>query len=253
MADHIQALSFGAAAAEYDKFRPSYPLEAVRWAVGAPSPATVVDLGAGTGKLTRVLLAAGYQVTPVEPDAGMRAQLTASTDGVTAVAGYAEAVPLPDASVDAVVAGQAYHWFDRERAHPEIARLLRDGGYFGAIWNHRDDREPWIAELSRITHDTPDHRGNFDPEPTVTLELSDLFEPVERREFTHREPRTPESLVAMISTRSYYLTATPERQAEIVEGVRQLTATHPDLAGRESFDVLYRVIVFRARVHRRAG
>ncbi|BCB85625.1 class I SAM-dependent methyltransferase [Phytohabitans suffuscus] len=250
MADQTQALSFGVAAAEYDRFRPSYPVEAARWAVGTPPPAEVVDLGAGTGKLTRVLLAAGYQVTPVEPDAGMRAQLGASTEGVTALAGFAESVPLPDASADAVVVGQAYHWFDRERAHPEIARLLRDGGWFGAIWNHRDDREPWIAELSRITHDTPDNRGNFDPEPAVALELSDLFGPVERREFTHREARTPESLVAMISTRSYFLTATPRRRAEIVAGVRELTATHPDLAGRESFDVLYRVIVFRAQVLR---
>jgi SAM-dependent methyltransferase len=250
MADQTQALSFGAAAAEYDRFRPSYPLEAVRWAVGRPPPAEVVDLGAGTGKLTRVLLAAGYQVTPVEPDAGMRDQLAASTGGVTPLAGFAEAVPLPDASTDAVVAGQAYHWFDRERAHPEIARLIRPGGYFGAVWNHRDDREPWIAELSRITHDTPDNRGNFDPEPTVSLELSDNFGPVERKEFTHRETRTAESLVAMISTRSYFLTASPRKQAEIVAGVRELAATHPALAGRESFDVLYRVIVFRAQVLR---
>lgn len=247
MPDQIQALSFGAAAAEYDRFRPSYPAEAVRWAVGAPAPASVVDLGAGTGKLTRVLLAAGYQVTPVEPDAGMRAQLAAATEGAVPLAGFAEAVPLPDESADAVVAGQAYHWFDRERAHPEIARLLRPGGWFGAIWNHRDDREPWIAELSRITHDIPASRGNFDPEPAAAVVLSDEFEPVERMEFAHRETRTPESLVAMVSTRSYFLTATPQRQAEIVAGVRELTATHPDLAGRESFDVPYRVIVFRAR------
>jgi SAM-dependent methyltransferase len=250
MADQTQALSFGAAAAEYDRFRPSYPVEAVRWAVGTPPPARVVDLGAGTGKLTRVLIEAGYEVTPVEPDAGMRAQLAATTEGVTALAGFAEVVPLPDGSADGVVAGQAYHWFDRERAHPEIARLLRPGGYFGAIWNHRDDREPWIAELSRITHDTPDNRGNFDPEPTVALELSELFGPVERTEFAYHETRTAETLIAMISTRSYFLTAPPERQAEIVAGMRELVATHPDLAGKESFAVPYRVIVFRAQVLR---
>jgi len=250
MADQTQALSFGAAAAEYDQFRPSYPIEAVRWAVGAPPPTEVVDLGAGTGKLTRVLLAAGYEVTPVEPDEGMRAQLAASTEGTTALAGFAEAVPLPDGSADAVVAGQAYHWFDRERAHPEIARLLRPGGHFGAIWNHRDAREPWVAEISRITHDTPDNRGDFDPEPTVALKLTDQFGAVERKEFTYHEVRTPETLVAMISTRSYFLTATPRRQAEIVAGVHELIATHPDLAGRESFELPYRVIVFRAQVLR---
>ncbi|MFC0533486.1 class I SAM-dependent methyltransferase [Phytohabitans kaempferiae] len=247
MADRTHALSFGAAAAEYDRFRPTYPVEAVRWAIGRPPPAEVVDLGAGTGKLTRVVRVAGYQVTPVEPDAGMRAQLAASTEGVTPLAGFAEAVPLPDASADAVVAGQAYHWFDRDRAHPEIARLLRPGGCFGAIWNHRDDREPWVAELSRIAHGTPDNRGTCEPEPTVVPELGGLFGPVERTEFTHRETRTTESLISMLSTRSYFLTASPESRARIAAEVRELTATHPALAGRASFEVPYRVIVFRAR------
>jgi SAM-dependent methyltransferase len=247
--DQPQALSFGAAAAAYDRFRPSYPVEAVQWAVGGPPPRRVVDLGAGTGILTRVLLGAGYEAVPVEPDPGMRAQLAASTQGVTALAGFAEAVPLPDASADAVVAGQAYHWFDRERAHPEIARLLRPGGYFGAIWNHRDDNEPWVAELTRVTHDYPVSRGNVDPDPAPELGDSH-FAPVERAEFTHRTVHTPDSLLAMVATRSYYLTASPRERAEIDAGVRELTATHPALAGRETFEVPYRVIVYRATVLR---
>ncbi|GAA4680044.1 class I SAM-dependent methyltransferase [Phytohabitans rumicis] len=243
MADQTQALSFGAAAAAYDRFRPTYPAEAVRWAVGGPPPRRVIDLGAGTGKLTRVLLAAGYEVVPVEPDPGMRAQLAAATEATAAVAGFAEAVPLPDADADAVVAGQAYHWFDQDRAHPEIARLLRPGGHFAAIWNHRDDREPWVAELSRITHD------RFDPAPSLALPDS-IFGPVEYAEFAHRTVHTPDSLLAMVATRSYHLTAPPERQAEIDAGVRDLTATHPDLAGRETFEVPYRVLVYRAGVLR---
>jgi SAM-dependent methyltransferase len=243
--DQTQAFAFGAVAAAYDRFRPSYPVDAVRWAVGGPAPRRVIDLGAGTGILTRVLLGAGYETVPVEPDPGMRAQLAASTPGVTALAGFAEAVPLPDAGADAVVAGQAYHWFDRRRAHPEIARLLRPGGHFGVLWNHRDDSEPWVAELSRVSHDYPENRGGFDPAPTLKL-TGPLFGPVERAEFTFRTTHTPDSLLAMVATRSYYLVATPERRAEIDAGVRELTATHPALAGRETFELPYRVIAYRA-------
>src|SRR5436309_15901895 len=110
--DRSPALSFGPAAARYDRIRPSYPTAAVRWLIG-DAPVRVVDLGAGTGILTRQLVALGHDVTPVEPDPQM-----AALSG--AVIGSAEKIPLPDGAVDAVVAGQAYHWFDRERAHPEI-------------------------------------------------------------------------------------------------------------------------------------
>lgn len=249
MTDQSQALSFGTAAAEYDRFRPTYPADAVQWAVGGPPPRRVVDLGAGTGILTRVLLRTGYDAVPVEPDPAMRAQLTASTQGVTALGGSAEAVPLPDASADSAVAGQAYHWFDRDRAHPEIARVLRPGGFFGAIWNHRDDAEPWVADVSRITNDVPDARGQFEPGSDLSFSGTD-FGPVERAEFRHSITHTPDSLVAVIATRSYFLTAPPQRQAELSAGVRELLATHPDLAGRETFELPYRVIVYRAQVLR---
>ncbi len=125
MVDHTHALSFGAAAGDYDRFRPRYPEAAVRWALDGLSRARVVDLAAGTGILTRTVLALGHEVVPVEPDPGMRAQLVVSTPGTTALAGSAEALPLPDSAADAVLVGTAYHWFDREPAHAEIARVLR--------------------------------------------------------------------------------------------------------------------------------
>lgn len=244
MTDPTQALSFGAAAAEYDRFRPRYPEEALRWALdGLGTPARVVDLGAGTGILTRGVLALGHRVVPVEPDPGMRAQLAAATPGTTALAGSAEAVPLPDGSADAVLVGQAYHWFDREPAHAEIARVLRPGGTFAPIWNVRDERVGWVAELTRIAH-LGDNAGD------VTEKYADFgaaFTPVELGEFTHTTTLTPDEVVGMLHTRSYWLTATPAEQERIDRELRELFATHADLAGRATVELPYRTLVLRSR------
>ncbi|MGW3887512.1 class I SAM-dependent methyltransferase [Micromonospora chokoriensis] len=244
MADHTQALSFGAAAAEYDRFRPRYPDRAVRWALdGLGSAARVVDLGAGTGILTRGVLALGHEVTPVEPDPDMRAQLAAATPGLTALAGGAESLPLPDGVADAVVVGQAYHWFDRELAHAEIARVLRPGGTFAPIWNIRDERVSWVAELGRVAH-LGDNAGNvIEKYP----DFGPAFEPIELGEFPHHTTITPDDIVAMLHTRSYWLTASTERRATIDRELRKLLATHPDLTGRETVELPYRTIVLRAR------
>ncbi|MGC4784378.1 class I SAM-dependent methyltransferase [Micromonospora zamorensis] len=244
MADHTQALSFGAAAADYDRFRPRYPEPAVRWALdGLGSSARIVDLGAGTGILTRGVLALGHEVTPVEPDPAMRAQLAAATPGLTALAGGAESVPLPDEVADAVVVGQAYHWFDRELAHIEIARVLRPGGTFAPIWNMRDDRVDWVAELGRIAH-LGDNAGNVIERYT---EFGPAFEPIELGEFNHHTTLTPDDIVAMLHTRSYWLTAPAERRATIDQELRELLDTHPELAGRETVELPYRTMVLRAR------
>ncbi|MFY1689374.1 class I SAM-dependent methyltransferase [Plantactinospora sp. WMMB782] len=245
MVDQVHALSFGAAAERYDRYRPDYPEPAVGWAVGRPAPADVVDLGAGTGILTRVLLRLGHRVTPVEPDPGMRARLDAATPGTVALAGSAERMPLPDGSVDAVVTGQAYHWFDHPVAHAEGARVLRPGGTYAAVFNQRDESVPWVAALTAITVEVLGGRGASDDGSGIDG-FGPEFGPVERNEFRHSLTLTPETLVGMISTRSYYLVAAPERQREVAARIRQLTAGHPDLAGRESFELPYRTRVFRA-------
>jgi SAM-dependent methyltransferase len=257
MTDH--ALSFGSAASSYDRYRPTYPPEAVDWALGSPSDRLrVVDLGAGTGILTRGILALGHDVLPVEPDEAMRARLAASTPGVVPLAGSSESIPLPDHSVDAVVAGQAYHWFDPTRAPAEIARVLktpagchsdklhvkRPGGTFAAVWNLRDESEPWVARLSEVAHVADGART----EQRVHEEAlrSAGFGPVAREVFAHTITYTPDTLVELIKTRSYYLTASPAGRAEVVDGVRNLAATHPDLAGRDTFPLPYRTFVYRA-------
>ncbi|MEV6368621.1 class I SAM-dependent methyltransferase [Micromonospora musae] len=245
MVDHTQALSFGAAAAEYDRFRPRYPEAALRWALAgvAAVPARVVDLGAGTGILTRGVLTLGHEVIPVEPDPGMRARLDAATPGTTALAGSAEAVPLPDGTADAVLVGQAYHWFDRERAHAELARLLRPGGTFAPIWNTRDERVGWVAELGRIAH-LGDSSGNV---AEKYVDFGPEFQPIEAGEFEHTTTLTPDDVFALIRTRSYWLTASAEERQRVERGVRELLATHPDLAGRATVELPYRTVVLRAR------
>ncbi len=237
--DEKQALSFGQAAAHYDRIRPSYPADAVRWLLGPAAGGTVVDLGAGTGLLTRVIRGIdGTTVIPVEPDPLMREQLAAATPGLTASAGSAEDIPVADASVDAVVAGQAYHWFDPEKAHAEAARVVRSGGVFGPIWNIRDESVEWVAEYTRIVDDrqTDSHNGWL-----VDPDFGSGFGPVERQIFHQSVPMTADSLVALLASRSYYLTATPERQRTVSADVRALAETLPS-----TFDVPYTTVCYRA-------
>lgn len=133
-----QATSFGVAAAEYDRVRPGYPAAVLSWALG-DEPVRVVDLGAGTGKLTRLLSRAGHDVVAVEPDELMRRQLVLTCGPeVQVLAGTGEDLPLPDASVDAVVVAQAWHWMDHTRAAAEAARVLRPGGALVLLWNIRE-------------------------------------------------------------------------------------------------------------------
>jgi ubiquinone/menaquinone biosynthesis C-methylase UbiE len=149
--DERLRFSFGAAAAAYAEHRPDYARAAVRWALErAPGP-RVLDLGAGTGKLTAVMAALGADVIAVEPDPAMLAELRRALPDVRALPGRAEAIPLPDASVDAVLVGHALHWFDMAVAGPEIARVLVPGGILADLWNVFDDRFDWVAGLERVS------------------------------------------------------------------------------------------------------
>ena len=164
--------AFADVAGAYERGRPGYPEEAVRWLVG-DEPRDVVDLGAGTGKLTRALVALGHRVTAIEPLDEMRAELDAAVPDARALAGRAEAMPLPDASADVVASAQAFHWFDHDAALPEIARVLRPGGSLALVWNSRDDRDPWMAQLSAIIGNETIEESDVVP----ILQESGLFGP----------------------------------------------------------------------------
>ncbi|MGK3208472.1 class I SAM-dependent methyltransferase [Amycolatopsis sp. MEPSY49] len=235
------ASSFGAAAIAYAEHRPDYASAAVRWALEPAAGSRVLDLGAGTGKLTGTLVALGADVTAVEPDPAMLAELRRVLPGVDALAGSAEAIPLPDASVDAVLAGNALHWFDMAVAGPEMARVLRPGGVLAGLWNVLDDRVAWVAGLGRISGSAAigprDTFGNWRA-ATTGLHVPGAgevarFGSAEQAEFTHGQVRTADTLVATIATRAGVLVM-PEREREATLGrIRAFLACRPETTSGE--------------------
>ncbi|GAA2145426.1 class I SAM-dependent methyltransferase [Glycomyces algeriensis] len=243
--DANAARSFGPAADLYDAIRPTYPAEALRWQTG-DTPQDIVDLGAGTGLLTRGLIAQGHRVTAVEPDDQMRAKLTASSPGLAAAhAGAAEALPLPDASADIVTAGQAFHWFDRERALPEIRRVLRPGGLLAPIWNVRDDRTGWVGALTVAIGSSQGERDAL--AATEPGYFGHGFGEPEYRVFRHDMPLDRAGLRRLVQSRSYYLTADDNGQERILAVVDEVADTHPDLRGRETFAMPYQTYAIKVR------
>ena len=251
--DHPAASVFDQTAATYDQDRakliPGYDafyLTAVRL---LPAEADyILDLGAGTGKLTARLAGRELEVVAVEPSDRMRAQLTAELgDGVTALAGSAEAIPLPDGSLDAILVAQAWHWVDPERAVPEVARALRPGGRLGLLWNLRTQDTPWVAALAEILAPADEALRAERRAGRDDAELGPPFGPIQR--FTTAPwttPLTPEGLVELVASRSYVITLAPDRRDALLAQVRQLTREHPDLAHRERIDVPYVTVCLRA-------
>jgi ubiquinone/menaquinone biosynthesis C-methylase UbiE len=190
------AHSFGGVAEAYERGRPSYPAEAVQWLLGE-HPSTVLELGAGTGKLTRVLVELGHDVHATDPDAEMLALLEANLPGVRTAVASAEEIPLADASVDAVVAAQAFHWFDLDRALPEIARVLRPGGRICLVWNQRNEKIPWVRRLGAIIGTQEQLR-----DPAQALIFSELFGFVEDAEFSHWQTIDRKTIQDLVLSRS---------------------------------------------------
>jgi SAM-dependent methyltransferase len=243
--------SFGAAADAYERGRPPYPPAAVDWLLAGAGP-RMLDLGAGTGKLTRQLAARGLDVTAVEPSEGMRSRLAAAVPGVRALAGSAESIPLPDGSVDAVLVAQAWHWVDPERAVPEAARVLAPGGTLGLVWNIRDEREEWLARLGRLLHPegAPPTSGVGVPD---LADHPDLFAPVETSTVEWRHTLTPDDLTDLVASRSYVITLPDDDRTALLAEVRGLVAHHPALAGRDRIEMPYLTHCYRARRQPPAG
>ena len=238
-------LSFGAAADLYDRIRPSYPPAVVRWLLG-DTPLRVLDLGAGTGIFTEVLVECGHEVFSVEPDPGMRGKLAAKGLPVELIDGCAESIPLPAGSVDAVVAAQAYHWFDQGLAHPEIARVLTAGGIWGPVWNVRDESIPWVKRMSLIKgmEDGRDSTSSIFEE--AVEDFGPLFDHPEINEFRHEVTHDEQSLLALIRSRSYWLAASDSGKREMERAVRELAA---DIDKDETgcFQLPYSAIAYRCR------
>jgi SAM-dependent methyltransferase len=205
----------------------------------------VLDLAAGTGKLTRMLAKTGAEVVAVEPVDEMRARLTRSLPGVKALDGTAEAIPLPDRSVDAVTVGQAFHWFDGDSALGEIHRVLRPHGRLGLIWNVKDESVDWVRRLGEIFEP---YRGDS---PKVALglwkeafERTHLFTPLERARFAFVHETDVATVIARVTSISFVAALPDEEVERIVVQVRELLATHPETRGRKIFPMRYRTGVY---------
>ena len=229
LAGSIFSRSFGAEAERYARFRPGYPSDAIDLALaGIEPPQRILDLGAGTGKLTQSLIGRAPEVVAVEPDDQMLAVLSTQVPDARPLAGSAERIPLPDGSVDAILVGQAFHWFARPAADQEMARVLRPGGVAALIWNYPDHEVEWVPKLYESTKErtTPWSQG-FD-----YLDTGLFTEAVEDRTSWDYELPGPDGLLAMVHTWSWVITRSPAEQRAIDERFRILVSQYAELQGR---------------------
>ena len=236
---------FGAAAELYEQARPGYPAAVVDLLI-PPGARRVVDLGAGTGKLSRVLLERGLEVVAVEPSAGMRAEFARVLPGVPVLAGRAEALPLDGGSVDAVVAGQAWHWVDPARAVPGGRPGARPGRQPRPRLEPAPADEPWVEQLDRVLGHAR-ARGEGDPEAPV---VGPPFGPLERNELSWRSELPPEAVVELVASRSYAIVLDPPERERLLAAVRRLLDEHPDTTGRDRVPMPYRTVCYRASLTR---
>ena len=235
--------SFGAAAAAYAEHRPDYAEAAIRWAlepVWSRQPLRVVDLGAGTGKLIASLVRLGVDVTAVEPDQEMLAELRREMPSVRSVPGHAEEIPVPGGCADAILAAQSMHWFDMERAMPEIARVLTPGGVLAGLWNVDDDRVGWVAELAQMSKRKASitllrwrEEAAKSRQDRLIAAGAGQFHAAQEREFEHGQARTADSLLATIATHSHLLVMDEPERAALLAQVRDFLLTRPQTSGGE--------------------
>ena len=225
------AEGFGRAAAAYERGRPGYPQAAIDWMVdqlGITPVSTVVDLGAGTGKFSRMMRSTGARVIAIEPVAAMRVELANAVPGVGVLDGTAEAIPCSDAFADVVTAAQAFHWFNGASALSEIRRVLRLGGGLGLIWNRRDKRYPLQAAIDEIIRPcrgrAPGHERDQWREPMMA---SALFDPAGERQFSHEQTVDVEGLVDRVLSISFIATLRDDERATVADRVRALADQTP--------------------------
>jgi SAM-dependent methyltransferase len=242
----VAAAGFGAAADVYERARPSYPEEAVRWLAeraGLGPGTTVVDVGAGTGKLTRLLLSTEARVVAVEPVQAMRTVLQDRVPGAEVLDGVAEALPLPDGSADALTVAQAFHWFDHAVAIPELHRVLRPGGALVLIWNSRDMADPLQqaleALLRPLRRDAPYQLGGAWREP---LESSGLFGAPEEAQFGIAQEMTADGVCERVASTSFVAAMVQDERDRLLAKVRDLVGDRP-----EPFDFPYVTEVYVTR------
>jgi SAM-dependent methyltransferase len=222
-ANEARAKSFGAVASAYDAGRPTFPAEALTWILGPGRGLQVLDLGAGTGKLSAVAADLGHDVVAVDPSQEML-EVCRRRSGIDTMVGAAESIPLAHASVDAVIVGQAFHWFDHARALPEIARVLRPNGVLGLLWNNADMVVPWVRRMMHAIQGS-DHAGGDRFDPVPILLQSDLFALVETSRFRHWQDLTRNGLRLLAESHSRIAVLTESRREAVLEQIDTLYDT----------------------------
>ena len=226
---HPESRSFELVAELYERTRPAYPDEAVAWLaerLGIDSAATVLDLGAGTGKLSRALVGLGAKVIAVEPGPEMLAQLVAAVPEAEPILGAAEAIPLDDATVDAVTCGQSFHWFRAEEAIPEIHRVLRRNGGLGLIWNMRHPDDALQHEITTLLQPFVPASRSPVGSATDAIEADERFGSIESRTFSFEHLLDADELVDRIGSISFVAAADPTARAELERDLRALADRH---------------------------
>ena len=239
---------FTKGAAAYERGRPDYPAAAITFMaaqLGLAAGATVVDIGAGTGKLARLLIRTGAEVIAVEPVAAMRDQFTQVLPHSRILEGMAEALPLPDGSADAATAAQAFHWFANAKALAEIHRVLKPHGRLGLIWNNRNADSSWAREvwalIEREAGDLPRYRkGNW----RNAFAGYAGFRPMAERSFEHAQHGDFAMVSDRISSLSFVANMDEAERAKLINEVRRLLERHPETRGKAVVEIPYRTDVF---------
>ncbi len=230
------AARFGDVAADYERGRPGYPeaiLDELVSRTGLGPGVTVLDLAAGTGKLTRQLAALGVDVRAVEPAAGMRAQLEASVPGVPVFDGTAEAIPVADGSIDVVTVAQAFHWFSTQPALDELARVLRPGGWLALVWNE-PPRSGWARELWDLRHRLTGFTGDYPGRGwKAVLDADGRFGPRSVTTVVTSVTTTVASELDDSTSRSYVHTLDEAQARQVLDELARFLTAHPDVAGRD--------------------
>jgi SAM-dependent methyltransferase len=245
---HSAVQGFAAGAASYVAGRPDYPPAIEEWLtheLGLNSSKTALDLGAGTGKFSRSLLATGAKIIAVEPIAAMLGQLVRQYPEVEARSGSAEAIPLDDASLDAVVCAQSFHWFATREALHEIHRVLKPGGALGLIWNVRDDHVEWVAALTRIMKPFEGDTPRFHSQKWRDLFPADGFSTLREKRFPNRHTGNPEQVIVdRILSVSFIAALPPDELERVAAQIREVIASSAELAGKAQVTFPYETLAF---------
>lgn len=242
----VAAEGFQAGAAAYVAGRPDYPPEIEAWLIqdlGLGSGKTALDLAAGTGKFSPSLLATGATVIAVEPVQAMLNELTRQYPGIDARSGSAEHIPMDDASVDAVVCAQSFHWFATPEALKEIHRVLKPGGALGLVWNVRDDSVPWVAALSRIMQPYEGDAPRFHSQKWRSVFPAEGFGPLREKRYRNAHTGPPEKVIIdRILSVSFMAALPPGEQEQVTSQLKEIIATYPELAGKAQVTFPYETL-----------